>query len=78
MVYGGPILWVRNDRDSYRVVSDEQGTRLEPTDGPAARIVLSVIFLVAASLFLGASVSIIQNHTETSSVIDGEETCRSD
>ena len=78
MVHDYPILWVQNDRDSHRVVSDEQGTRLEPTGGPAARIVLSVILLVAASLFLGTSVSIIQNHTETSSVIDGEEACRSD
>ena len=39
---------------------------------------MSLILLVAASMFLGASASIIQNHTETSSVIDGEEACRSD
>jgi len=78
MVHGDPILWVKNDRDSHQVVSDEQGTRLEPTGGTAVRIVLSLILLVAASMFLGASASIIQNHTETSSVIDGEEACRSD
>jgi len=78
MVHGDPILWVKNDRDSHRVVSDEQGTRLEPTGGPAVRIAMSLILLVAASMFLGTSASIIQNHTETSSVIDGEEACRSD
>ena len=59
MVHGDPILWVKNDRDSHRVVSDEQGTRLEPTGGPAVRIVMSLILLVAASMFLGTSASII-------------------
>ena len=32
MIHGDPILWVKNDRDSHRVVSDEQA-RLEPTGG---------------------------------------------
>jgi len=77
MVHDPPKLWVQH-RDSHRVVSDEHGTRLEPTGGPAARVVLSLIFLVAASMFLGTSASIIQNHTESSSVVDGEEACRSD
>ena len=69
MVHGDPILWVKNDRGSHRVVSDEQGTRLEPTGGSAVRIAMSLILLVAASMFLGTSASIIQNHDETSRIL---------
>ena len=65
MDYGKPILWVRNDRDSHRVVSDQHGTRFESASGSAGRVIAGVFFLVLASLPISLSTYLLSGAEET-------------
>ena len=65
MDYGKPILWVRNDRDSHRVVSDQHGTRFESASGSAGRVIAGVFFLVLASLPISFSIYLLSGAEET-------------
>ena len=49
MAEGNPVVWVKNP-NAYRVVADQNGTRLEPSKSMAARVVGTVFFLVMASI----------------------------
>ena len=72
MDYGKPILWVRNDRDSHRVVSDQHGTRFESASGSAGRVIAGVILLLLASLPISLSIYLLSGAEETyaSEVLD--------
>ena len=50
MVEGTPVVWVRNNPNAYRMVSDQDGTHLEPSESMAVRVVGTVFFLVMASI----------------------------
>ena len=50
MVDGNPVVWVKKNPNAYRVVADQDGTRLEPSKSMAARVVGTVFFLVMASI----------------------------
>ena len=50
MVEGTPVDWVRKQSGAYQMVSDEDGTRLEPSKSMAVRVVGTVFFLVMASI----------------------------
>ena len=72
MDYGKPILWVRNDRDSHRVVSDQHGTRFESASGSAGRVIAGVFLLLLASLPISLSIYLLSGAEETyaSEVLD--------
>ena len=65
MDYGKPILWVKNDRDSHRVVSDQHGTRFESASGSAGRVIAGVFLLVLASLPISLSIYLLSGAEET-------------
>ena len=48
MVEGYPVAWVKNKPGAYRMVSDQHGTRLEPSESMVVRVVGTVFFLVFA------------------------------
>ena len=50
MVEGTPVAWVRKQPGAYQMVSDQNGTRLEPSKSMAVRVVGTVFFLVMASI----------------------------
>ena len=50
MVEGRPVVWVRKNPDAYRMVADQNGTRLEPSKSMAVRVVGTVFFLMMASI----------------------------
>jgi len=50
MVEGTPVDWVRKQPGAYQMVSDQNGTRLEPSKSMAVRVVGTVFFLVMASI----------------------------
>ena len=50
MVEGAPVVWVKNKPDVYRMVDDQDGTRLEPSKSMALRVAGTVFFLVMASI----------------------------
>ena len=72
MDHGEPILWVKNDRDSHRVVSDQHGTRFESASGSAGRVIAGVFLLVLASLPISLSIYLLSGAQETyaSEVLD--------
>ena len=49
MVEGHPVAWVKNKPGAYRMVSDQDGTRLEPSESMVVRVVGTVFFLVFAA-----------------------------
>jgi len=49
MVEGYPVAWVKNKPGAYRMVSDQHGTRLEPSESMVVRVVGTVFFLVFAA-----------------------------
>ena len=61
MVKGDPIVWVKKKPDTYRMVSDEQGVRLEPSDSPVLRVIAGVFVLMLAASSLMFSVGLVQN-----------------
>jgi len=65
MDYGEPILWVKNKRDSHRVVSDQHGTRFESASGSAGRVIAGVFFLLLASLPISLSIYLLSGAEET-------------
>ncbi len=65
MDHGEPILWVKNDRDSHRVVSDQHGTRFESASGSAGRVIAGVFLLVLASLPISFSIYLLSGAEET-------------
>ena len=67
MGFGEPILWVKNKRDSHRVVSDQHGTRFESASGSAGRVIAGVFFLVLASLPISLSIYLLSGAEETHS-----------
>lgn len=50
MVDGAPVVWVKNKPNAYRMVADQDGTRLEPSESMAVRVVGTVFFLMMASI----------------------------
>lgn len=50
MVEGKPVVWVKKQPGAYRMVSDQNGTRLEPSKSMVVRVVGTVFFLVMASI----------------------------
>ena len=72
MDHGEPILWVKNKRDSHRVVSDLHGTRFESASGSAGRVIAGVILLLLASLPISLSIYLLSGAEETyaSEVLD--------
>lgn len=50
MVEGKPVVWVKKKPDAYRMVADQDGTRLEPSKSMTLRVVGTVFFLVMASI----------------------------
>jgi len=50
MVEGTPVVWVKKRPGAYRMVSDQDGTRLEPSKSVALRVAGTVFFLVMASI----------------------------
>ena len=50
MVEGKPVVWVKKRPGAYRMVSDQDGTRLEPSKSMALRVAGTVFFLVMASI----------------------------
>ena len=72
MDHGEPILWVKNKRDSHRVVSDQHGTRFESASGSAGRVIAGVILLLLASLPISLSIYLLSGAEETyaSEVLD--------
>ena len=50
MVDGKPVVWVKKNPNAYRMVADQDGTRLEPSKSMALRVVGTVFFLVMASI----------------------------
>jgi hypothetical protein len=50
MVEGKPVVWVKRRPGAYRMVSDQDGTRLEPSKSVALRVAGTVFFLVMASI----------------------------
>ena len=50
MVEGEPVVWVKKNPSAYRMVADQDGTRLEPSKSMALRVVGTVFFLVMASI----------------------------
>ena len=72
MGFGEPILWVKNKRDSHRVVSDQHGTRFESASGSAGRVIAGVFLLVLASLPISLSIYLLSGAQETyaSEVLD--------
>ena len=67
MDHGEPILWVKNDRDSHRVVSDQHGTRFESASGSAGRVIAGVFLLVLAILPISFSIYLLSGAEETHS-----------
>lgn len=67
MGFGEPILWVKNKRDSHRVVSDQHGTRFESASGSAGRVIAGVFLLVLASLPISLSIYLLSGAEETHS-----------
>ena len=65
MDHGEPILWVKNKRDSHRVVSDQHGTRFESASGSAGRVIAGVFLLVLASLPISLSIYLLSGAEET-------------
>ena len=72
MDHGEPILWVKNKRDSHRVVSDQHGTRFESASGSAGRVIAGVFLLLLASLPISLSIYLLSGAEETyaSEVLD--------
>ena len=50
MVEGTPVVWVKKNPSAYRMVADQDGTRLEPSKSMAVRVVGTVFFLMMASI----------------------------
>ena len=50
MLEGHPVVWVRKQPGAYQMVSDQDGTRLEPSKSLALRVAGTVFFLVMASI----------------------------
>ena len=50
MVEGKPVVWVKRKPNAYRMVADQDGTRLEPSKSMALRVAGTVFFLVMASI----------------------------
>ena len=61
MVEGSPVIWVKKKSDAYRMVSDEQGVRLEPSGNPVLRVIASFFFLSLAYSSIMFSVGLYQN-----------------
>ena len=72
MGFGEPILWVKNKRDSHRVVSDQHGTRFESASGSTGRVIAGVFLLLLASLPISLSIYLLSGAEETyaSEVLD--------
>ena len=58
MLEGTPIVWVKNQPDAYRMVSDQNGARLEQSKSTTIRVIGTVFFLVMASITTLLSVGI--------------------
>ena len=58
---GNPVVWVKKKSDAYRMVSDEQGVRLEPSGSPVLRVMAGVFVLMLAASSLMFSVGLVQN-----------------
>lgn len=50
MLEGNPIVWVKNQPDAYRMVTDQNGARLEQSKSTTLRVIGTVFFLVMASI----------------------------
>jgi len=50
MVGGKPVVWVKKRPNAYRMISDQDGTRLEPSKSMALRVAGTVFFLLMASI----------------------------
>lgn len=56
MVEGKPVVWVKKQPGAYKMVSDQDGTRLEPSKSMVLRVVGTVFFLALASITALSSV----------------------
>ena len=50
MVEGAPVVWVKKRPNAIRMISDQHGTRLEPSTSKALRVAGTVFFLLMASI----------------------------
>ena len=50
MVEGAPVVWVKRKPNAYRMVADQDSTRLEPSKSMGLRVAGTVFFLVMASI----------------------------
>ncbi|MGB2071421.1 MAG: hypothetical protein ACPHVR_07255 [Poseidonia sp.] len=50
MVEGTPVVWVKRKPNAYRMVADQDSTRLEPSKSMGLRVAGTVFFLVMASI----------------------------
>ena len=75
MVEGKPVVWVKKKPDAYRMVADQDGTRLEPSKSMTLRVVGTVFFLVMASITTLFSLGI---YNEAQSVDEPEPSSESE
>lgn len=65
MVEAHPIIWVKKKPGAYRMVADEQGIRLEPSDSPVLRVMASIFVLSLAYSSAMFSVGLLQDGGES-------------
>jgi hypothetical protein len=73
MVEGKPVVWVKKKPNAYRMVSDQDGTRLEPSKSTVLRVVGTVFFLVLATITALSNVGIYNEvqYADDSSIASG-------
>ena len=75
MVEGAPVVWVKKRPNAIRMISDQHGTRLEPSTSMALRVAGTVFFLLMASITTLFSLGI---YNEAQSVDEPEPSSESE